>query len=73
MELYDAALYDEWVDITRGDVENPASAIFSRFGASYIHTDLKHNDFIRQADADPNLREVYRDGDSMVYQVVGIK
>jgi hypothetical protein len=72
MQLYDADLYQEWVSITRGNVENPAQTIFSRFGARYIHTDLFHDDFIRVAEGDPNLREMYRDGDSIIFQVVGL-
>lgn len=69
MQLYDAALYDRWVDITRGRVENPSSAILNEFGARYVLTDLLHEDFIWLAEEDPGLEEVYRDEDAVVYRV----
>jgi hypothetical protein len=71
MQLYDAALYDRWVDITRGRVENPSTAIAAEFGSRYILTDLLHEDFIRRAENDPWLEEVYRDEDAIVYRVTG--
>ncbi len=61
LELYDADLYEEWVDITRGRVEQPSQVIRERFGGEYIFSDLKHGRFIEQAQADPNLAELYRD------------
>jgi hypothetical protein len=70
MQLYDADLYDRWVEITRGRVSNPSAAIAAEFGSRYILTDLLHEDFIRQAEEDPGLVEVYRDEDAIVYQVV---
>lgn len=70
MQLYDAALYDRWVDITQGRVENLAEAIASEFGAQYILTDLQHEDFLQQAQGDPRLEEVYRDGDAVVFRVI---
>ncbi|NOH03715.1 MAG: hypothetical protein HND47_18010 [Chloroflexi bacterium] len=70
LQLYDEALYDEWVDITRGDVEQPSGIIRSRFSARFVHTDLNHGDFIRQAENDPGLREVYRDDQAVIYEVL---
>jgi len=69
MQLYDADLYDLWVDITRGRVETPAQTIVETFGARYIITDLDHKGFLRQAKADPHLVEVYRDKYAAVFQV----
>ena len=69
MQLYDAELYDLWVDITQGDVERPSDYIYPRFGAQYVLTDHHHGDFIRLAAADPGLELVYRDGDAIIYQV----
>jgi hypothetical protein len=69
MQLYSADLYDEWVDITRGEVEQPGSVIASRFDASYVFSDLKHGDFIDEAHADPVLSEVYRDDDAVIFEV----
>ena len=70
MQIYDQELYDLWVKITDGDVELPSQAIRDQFGAHYIHTDLAHSNFINQADADPHLRQVYRDDDAILYEVV---
>jgi hypothetical protein len=70
LQLYDAELYDEWVDITKGREERPSGAIASRFGARYVLTDRLHQDFIRQANEDPGLREVYRDQQAVIYQVI---
>jgi hypothetical protein len=69
MELHDAALFDEWVRITRGQVERPGAVIQSRFGASYVISDLQHEAFIRQAQDDPRLSEVYRDETAIVFAV----
>lgn len=69
MQIYNPALYDQWVKITRGEVEQPARLIHDRFGSSYVVSDLRHEDFIRQAKADPAMQEVYRDDNSVVYQI----
>jgi hypothetical protein len=69
MQIYDSKLYDEWVNVTDGSVENPSSVILSTFGARYILTDLKHTDFLRTAAHDPGLREVYRDGQAVIFMV----
>ena len=70
MQLYDADLYDTWVKITRGEVEQPSKIIAARFSARYIHSDLNHKNFIRIAAEDPGLKEVYRDGQAVIYEVV---
>lgn len=70
MQLYDPALYDLWVRITRGHVEAPAQTIVEKFGARYIITDLDHTAFLREADHDPQLAEVYRDQYAAIYQVL---
>lgn len=69
MQLYDAELYDEWVAITRGEVEQPSQSILKRFSASYVHTDLHHKNFLKQAEKDPNLVEVYRDDQAAIFEV----
>lgn len=70
MQLYDAELYDRWVDITQGRVEKPARIIAGTFGASYVLTDLNHKGFLRQAEADPQLKELYRSKDAAIFQVL---
>ncbi len=70
MQLYDADLYDLWVDITHGNVEDSSKVITSDFGASYVHTDLDHGDFLDQAARDPGLKEVYRDDQAVIFEVI---
>jgi len=70
MQLYDRQLYDLWVKITNGSIEHPSSYIYSRFGAETVVTDLNHTDFIRRAEADPGLKQVFRDPQSAIYQIV---
>ncbi|MBE0695860.1 MAG: hypothetical protein IH586_02965 [Anaerolineaceae bacterium] len=71
MLIYDAELYNLWVDITQGKVDLPSNAIERDFGARYIITDLRHKDFIKQAANDPNLEEAFRDEDAIVFQITG--
>jgi hypothetical protein len=68
MRIYNAELYQSWVDITQGKVRQPSTLIWQDFGAHYILTDLLHKDFLKQAAKDPGLVEVYRDGDAVVFQ-----
>jgi hypothetical protein len=71
LSLYDASLYQRWVDVTQGEVEQPSAAIEREFGARYVLTDLRHTGFLDQAARDPRLAEVYRDGDAVVFQITG--
>jgi len=70
MQNHDSELYDLWRDISKGRVERPSEAINGRFGGSYVLTDLKHKDFLREAGDDPDLIEVFRDEYAVVFQVV---
>ena len=70
MQLYDPETYDLWVLITRGEVDQPSQYIANRFRARYVHTDLKHGKFLGKADKDPGLREVYRDDQAVIFEVV---
>jgi hypothetical protein len=70
MQLYDPALYDTWVKVTKGNVENPSQVIAKTFQARYVHTDLNHNGFLRAAQNDPGLKEVYRDGQAVIFEVL---
>ncbi|RPI29903.1 MAG: hypothetical protein EHM70_15255 [Chloroflexota bacterium] len=67
--IYDAGLYHSWVEITQGKTEQPSGPIEQEFGARYVLTDLRHQGFLDQAEKDPGLVEVYRDKDSVIYQV----
>ncbi|MBI5955123.1 MAG: hypothetical protein HY865_25990 [Chloroflexi bacterium] len=70
LQLYDSELYDIWVQITRGNVEKPSQVISERFAARYVHTDLKHGNFLRQAANDPGMVEVYRDDQAVIFEIV---
>ena len=70
LQLYDADLYDLWVKITQGDVQNPSKVIATTFGSRYIHTDLNHADFLKVAAEDPGLKEVYRDDQAVILEVI---
>lgn len=72
LQLYDPGLYDLWVDITRGRVAAPARTIADTFEAEYVITDLDHTRFLRQAQSDPQLIEVYRDEYAAIFQIQGI-
>jgi hypothetical protein len=70
MQLYDAQMYDLWVNITRGSVPNMSQVIAEQFGSRYVVTDLEHGAFLRQAARDPGLLEVYRDDQAAVFEVL---
>jgi hypothetical protein len=69
MQLYDPGLYDQWVAITQGDIENPSSSIQADFGSRYVISDLLHENFIDRATEDPNMQEVYRDDQAVIFLV----
>ncbi|MCP4419044.1 MAG: hypothetical protein GY805_20705 [Chloroflexi bacterium] len=69
MELQDEAFFDLWVDITRGRVEEPGVIIRNDFGAAFVFSDLKHDNFIEAAEDDPLLQEIYRDDDAVIFAV----
>jgi hypothetical protein len=69
MQLYDPALYDEWVQITQGKAARLAAQIRSDFGGDYVITDLQHTAFLKQAKNDPALKEVFRDKYAVVFEV----
>jgi len=70
LQLYDRDLYDEWVQITRGKVEQPSQIILKDFSARYVQTDLDHGNFLRQAAKDPGMIEVYRDGQAVIFEIL---
>jgi hypothetical protein len=69
-QVYSPELFNEWVKITRGEVENPSRFIWGDFGARYVHTDLNHQAFIEMAQNDQNMREIYRDEQSILFEVL---
>jgi hypothetical protein len=71
MQIYDLDLYQLWTDISQGDLEQPSDAIERDFGAHFVLSDLRHTDFLEQAENDSRLVEVYRDKEAVVYQIPG--
>jgi len=69
MQIYDKDRYDLWIPLVRGEVRQPSQFIANIFRARYVHTDLNHKAFIQRAGSDPYMKEVYRDDQSIVYQV----
>lgn len=69
MLLYDESLYNIWVNISRGEIENPSKVILEEFGASYVLTDLRHGNFLKQVEQDNAMIEVFRDEFAAVYKI----
>jgi hypothetical protein len=69
LQMYDKELYDLWVPIVRGDVNQPSQFIANIFHARYVHTDLKHRSFIEQATKDPYMEMVYHDDQSAIFRI----
>ena len=63
------SVYEDWVKITQGKVEQPGEQIRSRFGSEYVITDLQHTAFLKQAGNDSSLKEVFRDKYAVVLEV----
>ena len=69
LERADLELWTQWVAITRGEVEQPSNVIRSQFGAAYVVSDRSHEAFADRAADDPNMKLVYWDRNSMVWQI----
>jgi hypothetical protein len=70
LERANAELWDLWVAITRGNVEQPSTSIRSVFGTTYVISDTRHDDFEDQARDDDAMRVVYRDAYSIIWEIV---
>jgi len=69
LQLQDPKLYDLWVDLTQGRSEDLSAAIVDSFEAKYVLSDLEHSRFLRAAEQDPEMSEVYRDEFAVVFAV----
>lgn len=69
LQVADPNLWNLWVSITQGMVERPSVLIRERFGARYVVSDTNHEAFAESANNDPNMRLVYQDRTSLVWQV----
>ena len=70
LQLSNPDLYTFWVKVTQGEVEDLSVILPKRFGTNYVHSDLDHTDFINVAERDPGLKEVYRDQDAVLFEVI---
>jgi len=71
MYLYDGPLYLRWRAIGRGQIDQPGAEIRDRFGSGWVFTDTDHRSFIEKAQADPEMTEVYRDRNAVVFAIQG--
>jgi hypothetical protein len=69
MELHNTDLFEQWVEITKGNVDGMGEIIRDQFGAQYVFTDTGHEDFINKAKDDPILTEIYRDDEAVIFAV----
>ena len=70
LEIEDPDLFEFWVDITQGKVEKPSLAIRETFNAEYVLTDLKHDEFLDEARADPAMIEMFADEYAVVFRIL---
>lgn len=68
-QLHDGELFNLWVAVTRGEVSQPAGVISNAFHTQYVFSDLNHDAFIDQAANDPNLQEVFRDQEAIIFRI----
>ncbi len=69
LQLADPVKWDQWVSITRGEIENPSALINFVFGARYVVSDASHDDFRQQAAADPAMEVVFQDRYNYVWRI----
>jgi hypothetical protein len=69
LQLASPSLDDEYRAIISGNRMPPSKWISAYFSASYVFTDLHHEQFLRLAEYDPNLEEVYHDEYSRVFRL----
>lgn len=61
--------YWRWVEIAQGNVERPGHELARRFPCAYVLSDLVHGAFLARAAEDPDLEEVLRDEQAVLYRV----
>jgi hypothetical protein len=69
-QLQNPELWQVWEHLRDGDVPNPSEFIGSKFGARFVVSDKRHNDFERRAKDDPNMALVYEDQYSYVWEIL---
>ncbi len=61
--------YWEWVDISKGNVEDTGRRLATRFPCAYMMSDRLHGSFLERAAQDPDLEEVLADEHMVLYRV----
>jgi hypothetical protein len=69
LQIADPFLWNQWVAITQGRTEHPSQLIRELFGARYVVSDRRHDDFADQAAVDPNMQIVYMDDSSFIWEI----
>jgi hypothetical protein len=69
LQVADPSLWNLWVSLTQGEVENPSAFIRQRFDASYVVSDTRHADFEQMALRDSAMTLVYEDDNSLIWQI----
>ncbi len=69
LQVANPSLWNLWIPITQGIVERPSVLIRDRFGAKYVVSDTHHDAFAKSANDDPNMRLVYQDTNSIIWQI----
>jgi len=69
MRRLDPDLYRTWSDISDGKQAHPEDTILRTFGAEYVFTDNRHEDFLRVARNSPRMQKVFSDKYATVYRV----
>lgn len=71
LQLQNPFHWNQWVAVTQGLVERPSVIVQDTFGADYVVSDTRHDDFAKVADDDPNMKLVYRDSNSLIWHLIG--
>lgn len=71
MYEYDKELYQNWLDLVsyRVSPEQTADILKEKFNASYVLADKNDDQFVKLLKKSKSLKEVYQDGQAIIYQI----
>lgn len=71
MYEYDKELYQNWLDLVsyRVSPEQTADILKKKFNASYVLADKNDDRFVKLLKKSKSLKEVYQDGQAIIYQI----
>jgi hypothetical protein len=70
LQIANTDLWNQWTAITQGKVSDPSEIIRTAFAANYVVSDTHHGAFEQKAEADPNMRLVYRDRYNLIWEII---